>query len=194
MVEYTHKSLSKLLKNLLRKDVAFNEALSVIKENSHGQIYLVGGTVSRTLVSELYGVSRQGHDFDFLVEKLNENLTSPSGWNVAYHKFGNPTFIKDGIEIDVFMLSDHSYIKRNKLKPTIENYLEGVPFSIQSVAYDIKNEKLIGNEGIKALRSRKIKVNNIESAKSVAKRKNMSINERMAKKAKSMGFEIVPYE
>ncbi len=80
------------------------------------------------------------------------------------------------------------------MEPTIENFLAGVPFSIQSLVFDTKHEKLIGNEGIEALKTRKFKVHNIESAKEVAKQKGISINERMMQKAKSMDFEIIPFD
>ncbi len=194
MVEFTTENLGRILINRLRENNNFDEILSIVKSNSRGNIYLVGGTVSRTLASELYGGEQKNQDFDFVVDVLNSDLKIPKGWVVTHHKFDNPTFKKDDLEIDLFPLSDHQYIKNNKLKPTIENFLAGVPFSIQSLVFDIKNERLIGDDGIQALKNRKFKVHNIDSAKDVAKRKGISINERMLQKAKSMNFDIIPFD
>ena len=194
MVEFASENLGKILINRLRENKHFEEIISIVKINSQGNIYLVGGTVSRTLASELYGGKQKNQDFDFVVDILNNNLEIPKDWTVTYHKFGNPTFKKDDVEIDIFPLSDHQYIKKNKLEPTIENFLAGVPFSIQALVFDIKHERLIGNDGIEALKNRKFKVHNIESAKDVAKRKGISINERMMQKAISMNFEIIPFD
>ncbi len=192
---FTEENLGKILLNQLRKNKDFSEVISIVKNNSQGDIFLIGGTVSRTLASHLYDKGNQkNQDFDFIVDKLNNDLKAPEGWKLSYQKFGNPTLKKGSIEIDIFPLSDHEYIKENKLEPTVTNFLEGVPFTIQALALDIKNEKLIGKKGIEALKTRKFKVNNIGSAKSVAKRKGISINERMTQKANSMDFEIIPFD
>jgi len=191
---FTEENLSKTLLNHLNKTKSYEEIISIVKDNSQGNIYLVGGTVSRTLASKIYGGSQDNQDFDFVVDILNKELKITNGWKVSHHKFGNPTFKKDNLEIDIFPLSDHEYIKINKLEPTITNFLKGVPFSIQALAFDIKNQKVIGKDGIEALKMRKFKVHNIDTAKEVAKQKGISINERMLQKAKSMNFEIIPFE
>ena len=183
MIEFTEENLGRILIDLLRKNNNFDDIMAIVRSNSKGNIYLVGGTVSRTLACKLYGGMQKNQDFDFVVDKLNKNLKIPKGWRVSYHKFGNPTFKKDDFEIDIFPLSDYEYIKKNNLKPTITNFLAGVPFSIQALVFDVKNKKLIGKKGIEALKTRKFKVQNIESAKEVAKRKGISINERMLQKA-----------
>lgn len=194
MVEFNEETLGKLLLDKLKQLKEYSEIISIVKNNSKGNIYLIGGTVSRTLAKEIYGGTQINQDFDFVVDKLNEELEIPNGWVVTHHKFSNPTFKNGEIEIDIFPFSEYEYIKNNKLEPTIQNFLLGVPFTIQALAFDIKNEKLIGEEGIKALKERKFKVNNIDSAKEVAKRKNTTINERMQLKAKSMGFEIERFD
>ncbi|MEA3430924.1 MAG: hypothetical protein U9R08_06620 [Nanoarchaeota archaeon] len=194
MISFTEKELGKVLLDRLNKIDNYTEIISIVKNNSQGNIYLVGGTVSRTLANEIYGGSQKNQDFDFVVDTLNKELTVPKGWEVSYHKFGNPTFKKDNFEIDIFPLSDHEHIKKNNLQPTITNFLAGVPFSIQALAFDIKNEQLIGKEGVEALKTRKFKVHNVHAAKEVAKVKGISINERMLQKAKSMNFEIIPFD
>ncbi|MCK4650053.1 NUDIX domain-containing protein [Candidatus Pacearchaeota archaeon] len=193
MVKFDEKSLSEILVKKLREIQEYKEIISLVKENSEGNIYIIGGAVSRTLARELYGGSQETNDFDFVVDKLNEKITASEGWEVSYQKFGNPTFKKGNVEVDIFPISEHEYIAKKKLKPTIENMLEGVPFTIQALAFNIKNNELIGKEGIEALRNRKFKVNNIESAKNVSKRKGVTINERMQHKAETMDFGIIPF-
>jgi tRNA nucleotidyltransferase/poly(A) polymerase len=194
MISFTEENLCKILVEQLSEIKDFEEILSIVKNNSRGKIYLVGGTVSRTLVNAIYGGCQLDQDFDFVVDSLNEKLKIPSGWEVTYHKFGNPTIQKDNIEIDIFPLSDHGYIKKNKLEPTIENYLDGTPFTIQALVFDIKHQKLIGKKGIEALKMKKFEVNNEIEAREVAKRKGVSINERMQQKADTAGFEVIPFE
>ncbi len=192
--DLNEEQLGQLLLNRLKKNPYFTEVLSIVKNNSQGNVYLIGGSVSRVLANELFGGTLLSHDFDFVVDKLNSDLTVPNGWDVSYQKFNNPTFKNGELEIDIFPLSDYSYIKQNNLKPTIENFLAGVPFSIQSMAFDIKKNILLGVDGIIALKNKTIGVHNEYSAREVAKRKNVSINQRMMTKAKSMGFDIIPFD
>lgn len=190
---FSKTHLSKLLIDELKKLNSFDEVISIVKSNSKGKIYLIGGSVSRTLASKLYGSKIKSNDFDFIVDILNSNMIVPDGWNVTYKKFGNPTFKKGDVEIDVFPFSDYAYIKNNSLEPNISNFLDGVPFSIQSLAFDIDDELILGEEGIKALKERKFKVHNVISAKEVAKKKKMTINQRMNLKANSMDFDVEPF-
>lgn len=192
--EFSEENLGKIFLDKIKANEDYKEIINLVKNNSQGNIYLVGGTVSRTLVCELYGGIQKNQDFDFVVDSLNENLVIPNGWKVTFEKFGNPTFKKNQVEIDIFPLSDHEYIKKNKLEPTIQNFLDGVPFSIQALVFDIRNEKLIGKTGIESLRTMKYKVHNVESAKEVAKMKKVTINERMKQKGKSLNFEIIPFD
>jgi tRNA nucleotidyltransferase/poly(A) polymerase len=193
-MEFTEEYLGRLLLQKLKELESFEEVISIVKSNSQGNIYLVGGTVSRTLASAIYGDCQMDQDFDFVVDKVEKELDIPDGWNVTHHKFGNPTFRKGELEIDIFPLSDHPHIKKDNKAPTIDNFLEGVPFTIQALAFDIRNNRLIGKTGIEALRNKRFKVNNAEQAKDVAKRKGVNVNERMMQKAKSMNFDIEPFD
>ncbi len=194
MDSFDEESLGKVLISQLKENKDLNEVISIVEDNSEGGVFLIGGMVSRTLADELYGGGQVIRDYDFVVEKLSDDISVPEGWKVSFHKFGNPTLKKGDVEIDIFPLSDHEYIKKNKLEPTITNFLAGVPFSVQALAFDVKHEKLIGKDGIESLRIRKFKVHNVESAKEVARRKGVSINERMKQKADSMGFGIIPFD
>ena len=165
---------------------------SIVVPNAEGKIYLIGGSVSRVLCEELYGTKMEGFDFDFIAEKVGKNVVAPPGWMVGYSKFGNPTFTTESVSVDLWPISDASWIKQNNLKPTIENFFAGTPFTIQAMAYDIKEKKVIGDLGIGALRARKFVVNNMNSAKEEAQRKGVTVDQRLELKAKSMDFTFVP--
>ncbi|NQU79280.1 hypothetical protein HQ545_05950 [Candidatus Woesearchaeota archaeon] len=194
MVEFTEEYLGELLLQKLKRIESFKQVVSIVRSNSKGNIYLVGGTVSRTLVNAIYGDGQIEQDFDFVVDKVNDELDIPEGWTVSYHKFGNPSFGKGKVEIDIFPLSDHQYIKKNNKEPTIDNFLEGTPFTIQALAFDINNNKLIGKKGVEALKEKKFEVNNAVQAKELARRKGVTVNQRMLHKAKTMNFDIEPFD
>jgi len=78
MVDFTSENLGKILIERLKANPNFNEIISIVKNNSKGNIFLVGGTISRTLASELYGGKQKNQDFDFVVDVLNEDLKVPN--------------------------------------------------------------------------------------------------------------------
>ncbi len=191
-MNFTTEYLGKLLLDYLNKNKDFSKIISIVKSNSKGNIYLIGGTVSRTLNRLIYGGKIELCDFDFIVDQVNEKISLPSEYTVDFEKFNNPTIHKlnSNIEIDIFPISDVKYIKENNLEPTIENFLNGSPFTIQSLAFDINTEKLIGDKGIQALKNKVFEINNKEAALYVAIRKGISIEERMKQKADSMNFTV----
>lgn len=190
MVLYNEEELSRLLTQRLREMPWYPQAISLVRAHAQGRIYLIGGAVSRTLAAALYGGDPESSDFDFVVEQLDPDIDVPSGWQVSYHKFGSPTFSRESCEVDVFALSDHDYIRTHNLAPTIQNFLSSVPFTIQALAYDINTQRLIGDAGIRALQDRVFRVNNRETAEEVACRKGITVEERMRRKAESMGFGV----
>ncbi len=191
--KHDSKSLSLLLEKALKSRPEWHEICGqVIAPNATGNLYLIGGSVSRTLVQELYGIKQEGQDYDFVCDKLSSSLTVPEGWEVSYRKFGNPTFTKGNISVDLWEIKDADWIKDNKLEPTITNFFAGVHFTIQALAYDLRKRTLVGSPGIKALLAREFRVNNMATARTIPERKGVTIDERMKKKADSMGFTYVP--
>ncbi|MDE1825219.1 MAG: hypothetical protein KGH61_00865 [Candidatus Micrarchaeota archaeon] len=131
-------------------------------------------------------------DLDFIAEHVNQKIAVPKGWKVDYTKFDNPIFTKDATSIDLWPISDASWIKQNHLEPSIENFFAWVPYTIQAMAYDVKSHKVIGEKGIGALLARKFLVNNLNTAREESKRKGVAVDQRMERKAKSMDFTFVP--
>ena len=143
----TKKEMESALIEELKNNKDYLEALEIVQSNSKGEIWLIGGIISRSIIKSIYGYLPLKHDLDFLVEGLNEKLVIPPSWKLAKNWFNNPKLIKGETEIDIVPLKTAVYIDENKLKPTIKNFLAGTPIDIQSLAFDIRERKLIGSLG-----------------------------------------------
>lgn len=166
----------------------FPEALEIVKNNSSGNIWLIGGFVYRTIASQLYGLPKPEVDLDFVVEYPVSYFNLPSGWKVDRNRFGNPKLVNGKKQIDFVPLKNIYSIIQRQLEATIENYLTGVPLTVQSIAYDLTKNKVIGEIGITALQRKIVKVNDIYFAKYAAKKKNKSLQSMIQEKAEGLGF------
>lgn len=168
----------------------FGEALSIIKANSFGNVWLIGGMVYRTIANQLYGTPRPNVDFDFIIEKsvsIND-FNLPQGWNVGYNHFGNPKLIGPAQDIDFVPLENVYSIKHRNLVPSIDAYLTGAPLNIQSIAFDVQNKTIVGDIGMKALTQRIVEINDIYYAKYASEEKGTSLREYISKYAKELNF------
>jgi hypothetical protein len=166
----------------------FTEAVDIVKRNSSGKIWLIGGFVYRTIASELYKSTKPKVDFDFLVEDSVLDFNLPLGWRVDYNRFGNPKLIKSTKQIDYVPLKKVYSITQRNIEPTIENFLTGVPLKVQSIAYDIYNNQIIGQIGIDALQRKVVQINDVFFAEYASQKKNISLREMIKEKADSLGF------
>jgi hypothetical protein len=183
----TRMELERLLIERLREDPRYAQALAIVRQNTTGRIWLAGGMVSRTLLAELYHTPQERCDFDFVVETIREPLIVPHEWNMRRKAHGNPTFECDDVEIDLFPIATHAFISSNHLEPTIKNFFRSVPFTIQAIAFDVEEQRLVGDVGMKAILAREYRVNNLVEAKRMTDAKGITINERIERKAKSLG-------
>jgi hypothetical protein len=186
-------TLSSLVGESLAKDTFYCDALSIVERNGLGKVWVIGGTVYRTLAQLLYARPRKSADFDFLVEDITDAIQLPDEWIVGKNRFGNPRWSGWDMSIDLVPLANIHSIKRRGLACTIENYLTGVPFTVQSVAYDIQTRQLLGEIGIKAMMSATIAVNNMEEAKQAAILNETTVLALLKAKAKELGFfPVIP--
>jgi hypothetical protein len=155
----------------------FKEAVEIVKNNSKGNIWLIGGFVCRSIIQDLYGIQMsQDVDFDFIVEEPKE-VQIPENWEMRMNSYGNPKFIGPEYEIDFVPLNNiHSILRRN-LEPTIENFLTGAPLNVQSIVYDVRSNKVIGDIGIKSIQDKIVAVNDPEQAKHRALKKGVTVEE-----------------
>lgn len=168
----------------------FKEAVEIVKSNSKGNIYLIGGFVCRSIIQDLYNVPMSKDvDLDFIVEE-EQDIKLPTNWTKTINSYGNPKLIGPRYDIDYIPLkSIHSILRRN-LEPTIENFLSGTPLNVQSIVYDVTNNKVIGDIGIKAILEKRVAVNNKEQAEYSANKKGVSVEEFVKDIAKQFNFNV----
>jgi len=166
----------------------FSEALEIVKKNSSGKIWLIGGFVYRTIASQLYGLPKPEVDLDFIVEYPVSDFDLPSGWRADKNRFGNPKLVNGKKQIDYVPLGNIYSILQRQIEPTIENFLTGVPLTVQSVAYDINENRVIGEIGIDALQRKVVEANDLPFAEYAAKKKNKSLQAMIQEKADGLGF------
>jgi len=179
----------------VNKNHKFHEVVDIITRNSIGNMWLIGGFVYRNIAHKLYGSKPPETDMDFIIEKPLTNKIFPENWKQNINRYGNPKLIRDdGLEVDFVPLQNVHSINRRGLKPTIKNFLTGTPLTIQSIAYDVKYNKVIGSIGLKALSDKTVGINNIEQADIYAQKKNLSVNALIKAKASDLGFKPVLFK
>lgn len=171
------------------------ESSKIIRRNSQGNMWLIGSFLYRNLIERLYNVKLselEEIDIDFLVEGLSEErMYIPKEWELRMTSYGNPFFVKGRYRIDLnYLFNMHSILIRN-LEPRIENFLSGNPLTVQSIAYDFSEEKVIGDIGMDAIENRVVKVNYLLEAEFEAKKRGISIGELVKQKAEELGFDYV---
>jgi hypothetical protein len=188
----TNIAITQLFLEAVKDNVDFKDAIKIIRKNSQGNFWLIGGFVYRNIASLLYGVEKPAVDLDFIIENSTNELLLPNSWEKKFNRYGNLKFVRnDGLEIDFVPLTNiHSIIRRG-LPATIENFLTGTPLNIQSIVYDVKHNKVEGDIGIKALFEKKVFINNREQAKIYSMKKGKPINSIIKEKASSLGFAPV---
>ncbi|SRR3989344_3716258 len=169
------------------KDEIFLEVLDLVKQNSKGKIWIIGGFVYKNLANALYGGEIYNYDIDFIVEERNDTLKEVSGWQIQTNNYGSQNYVR---EIGKMSFTDiRKAIRVSELKnPTIEEFIKETPLNIQSIAYDVNQNKIIGEKGIKALKNRVVKINHKEQADFYSKRKGKKIEEIVKEKAKELNF------
>lgn len=166
----------------------FSEALDIVKGNSSGKIWLIGGFVYRKIASQLYELPKPKVDLDFIVEYPVSDFNLPSGWRVKTNRFDNPKLVRGKKQIDYVPLENIYAIVERQVQPTIENFLKLVPLTIQSIAYNVNENKVIGEIGINALQRRVVEVNDLVFAGYAADKKNKSLQDMIQEKADELGF------
>jgi hypothetical protein len=75
------------------------------------------------------------------------------------------------------------------LAPTIETFLSTTPLNVQSIVYDVNNNKLIGEKGIWAIKNKLIiPTENKQIREYVEEKKEMLFLDYLKKYAKELNF------
>jgi len=188
-MKLSREILSRAFQQIAAEDKDFQLTSEIVRQNSSGKIWLIGGFLYKNLTHILYNFGRSAKDFDFIVEKANPHTILPEGWQQETNTFGNPKLFNKGLKIDFIPLEGVYYIRKNRLKPCIANYFAGAPFNIHCLAYDIKEQKVIGIAGIKALEERVVRAHNLEMLEYGARMYQTTPNDMIRKKASELGFK-----
>ena len=187
------EALGPLFWTRIHKRPAFEDAMDLVRQNSSGKIWLIGGSVFRGLASMLYGARMpEKVDLDFIVERSvpDEQLNLLNKWWRSKNSFGNSKFhhSETGAEVDICPLSQVHSITRRKIEPTIENWMTGTPLNIQSVCFEFHTAKIRGAIGIHAIENLVVAVSDPIQAEVYSKRKGRPIAEIIKEKARELGF------
>ena len=171
------------------------EIFDIVKRNSQGRIWIIGGFVYRNIIKDIYGEipTPQEIDIDFLIERSSKkrDLYVPEGWDIKITDYGNPYLLRGKTRIDLnYLFSFHS-IDVRKLRPRFKYFFTGTPLDIQSIAYDLTDTSVgvTGWRGIDAIKRKSVRINNLEEAKFEASNRGISLEELVTQKAKELGFE-----
>jgi 2-polyprenyl-3-methyl-5-hydroxy-6-metoxy-1,4-benzoquinol methylase len=180
----------------------FEEALAIVRANSKpGKIWAVGGAVFRSVTAAMYERKKTArYDFDFIVQDMVpfEEVKLPAGWQLTETGLGAPRAISGNRQIDLWPLDDscreqdRERLGQMNREENLESYFAKVPLTVQMVAYDIDEKRLIGERGIQAVRDQLIEINCLDECLSFCKRRRISIREFMTQKATALGFQVVP--
>jgi len=176
-----------LVRNIVEQNQGYHQALDIVRNNSSGRIWLIGGFIYRGLARELYGTPFCVKDYDFIVdEERTHNL--PEGITLERNSFGNPKLIAPEFKIDMVALSKIKFPPLPETPNSIEYFLQGNPFTVQALAYDVDARNLIGEVGQQAIAERMVRVNCWPEAQSLSILRKKSIEELLRTLAESLNF------
>ncbi len=172
----------------LTKDILFEVWTAAIMNSAKENLWLIGGAVYRNLIEHYYGTPSTCCDYDFLFERLRKPLAVPPGWNGRSNSFGGLKLVKGSISMDFIDEHSHRFIRNKGLAFNIGNVLGCTPFTIHSIAYDIREKKIMGDAGLAAILSKTVRVHNREAAEACCRQYNVSVHDLLREKAESIGF------
>ncbi len=169
----------------------FEESVHVVKSNSQGRLWMIGGFVYKTIISELYGNKKPELSLRFFVEKPNENIKS-YGWWVYNKQDKNGNYLFSSTEkLMMFTPLDRIRPMREMgIEPTINNYFFGIPLTVQAIVYDVNNSKIIGERGINSIMKKTVGINSRKFAERAARKLNIGLEEYVQNKADELGFRV----
>lgn len=177
--------------------------MEMLLANTFGKIWMLGGSVTKEFLFRMndpayerpwdyYNHLSTGvflhRDFDFIAEEISGHFRLSRGWTIATNTFGGVKLKSKTITVDLWKLRKHDPCRRNGLDYTIENVLHLVPLTTQAIAVDLKENKVIGDVGKRALETRTVGVNHHGEALHYCKVYHTTIEEMLYKKALEYSF------
>lgn len=191
LIKETKKRLEKILTDYLGTDHNYLKALEMVRKNSYGKIWLVGGCVYKPIINDLYGLNISIPDVDFVVEKIRSSWIAEQGWAKHKNRYDNPRLVSDdGVTIDFTPLRGIRSVKKISCQPTLNDFMKVMPYTVQLISYDTDKRTLLGSRGIQSILTRRIAVNNRGQLKLIACLKGMSERDLFLAKASELRFDI----
>ncbi len=177
---------SDIIKKAIKEDPDFQRSLELVRKNSNGKIWVMGSFVFRNIASKVYNLPKPIiKDYDFVVEKM---VISPE-MKYSLNHFGGLKIDNGLKKTDIWELKETYLIKKNNLNPTIENCLKTASLNIQSIAYDIEENKIIGETSLRGIIDKKILANNIENFQYYVNAYKITMEDYINAQIRKWGFE-----
>ena len=181
--------LERTLQNSI-KNPPVSIGLDAIRQAYSDKIWVVGGYINTMAASLIDNKKRVPKDVDLLLKyKVDfDKIPTPQNWYRTSSGAGALKFKKGDDMIDIWSLADIPRFLERNMKMTLRNYLNTVPLTIQSIAYDIDNKKIYGDIGMCSIKLQSVGVNDMVTLEAHAIRKGISISDYIGNKANSLGF------
>jgi len=171
----------------------FSEARSIVFNNGFGDIWLIQESVYKNLAHILHAIPQSPIGFKFIVQIPTEyrEMQLPRGWELTTNGFGNPKFISKEFTIDYIPLNNINSIQRRGLNPSIESYLTGTSLTVDSIAFNVLTQQVVGEIGIRAIFDRSVGVNDDVEAEIEASKKGKTVEQYLQERARDLRFRAV---
>jgi len=172
-------------------DPILRTGLEAIRKAYDKKIWLVGGFISDKAIQRLYGDATPcPKDVNLMLDRILDlgMIATPPGWYRTKTNFGNLRFKKESDQIDIWCLPGMKATGLPGHELTIEEYLDRVPLTIQSLAYDLEEGRILGSVGIDSIAERTVGVLSAIDAQEAASKRGQTIEQYLQIKAKKIGF------
>jgi hypothetical protein len=187
----------------------YPQILEILLANTYGKIWMVGGSVANIILDRIRNPDHSHNfnywnlyslgefpfrDFDFIVEEFRTDFKVLPGWEKRVNTFGGikllrkSPFREQSVTIDIWKLRKHGPCRRHNLPYTIENVLRLTPLTIQSIAVDVQEGRVIGDAGANAILSRTVAVNHVQEAQNYSRVYRTTVEEYVTRKAREYDF------
>jgi len=135
---------------------------AMILLEAEGKRVLYTGDIKLQTTKLIKGINYDLKDIDIMIkDNIDRNkIVTPHGWSRIKTHLGGLRFKKGKEEIDIWSLEGEPMFWDGK-EYALQKYLEGVPLTIQSLAYDVDKKIAYGEVGFKALLNKKIEINSL---------------------------------
>ncbi len=131
-------------------------------KSSNWKLYLQGGMVRDSAIQVLTGIKIPTSDLDFVVEGCpsQEHLRNALvGFEVVQNSFGGFKVKFGGLSIDLWRIENHLGIGDSTSKLGVVGLLGSVTTSMDAIAFDVFNERVIDHGCVNSIKLRIIDLN-----------------------------------